>query len=187
MPLTTTILGIIAMSLSTMDAECRLLTDFTDEERNKQWLTVNDNVMGGRSDGGFIIKNGTLRFSGDINTNGGGFSSIRWPLKPGALEGYQSLRLKMKSDGRRYAVNFRGPARVQGRQIAYRGTLPSTGDDDWSTISLDFTELEPTIFGRVLRGVPAFEAADITTLGMIIADGIDGPFAAEIDSIYACS
>ena len=33
-----------------------LLFDFTEDHSNQNWITVNDNVMGGRSEGGFSFK-----------------------------------------------------------------------------------------------------------------------------------
>ena len=50
---------------------------FDQPDASRQWVTVNDNVMGGRSIGDFTIKEGKLVFRGSTNTNGGGFSSIR--------------------------------------------------------------------------------------------------------------
>ena len=54
-----------------------LIYDFTEDNPATNWITVNDNVMGGRSEGGFSFKKKRLIFSGITNTNGGGFSSIR--------------------------------------------------------------------------------------------------------------
>ena len=41
------------------------------------WYVQNDNVMGGKSEGGFDISSGQLIFSGNTNTDCGGDSSIR--------------------------------------------------------------------------------------------------------------
>ena len=54
-----------------------MIFDFTGDKLQERWVTVNDNVMGGCSKGGFSLKKGKLIFSGATNTNGGGFSSIR--------------------------------------------------------------------------------------------------------------
>ena len=42
-----------------------------------EWRVINDNVMGGRSLGAVSANGDTLSFSGSLNTNGGGFASIR--------------------------------------------------------------------------------------------------------------
>lgn len=59
---------------------CVVLTDFKGANENRRWRMVNDNVMGGRSKGSVTFKGGVLVFSGSINTNGGGFSSVRMYL-----------------------------------------------------------------------------------------------------------
>ena len=58
-------------------AEYTVVHNFKENDASSKWVTVNDNVMGGRSKGGFVIKKDRLIFSGATNTNGGGFSSIR--------------------------------------------------------------------------------------------------------------
>ena len=54
-----------------------LIFDFSEDDIHEKWIVVNDNVMGGRSKGGFAFIKNKLVFSGSTNTNGGGFSSIR--------------------------------------------------------------------------------------------------------------
>ena len=66
------------LDASGTDADQHLtLADFTGEQAGPGWYVVNDNVMGGRSEGDFEVGQGELRFAGRTNTNGGGFSSIR--------------------------------------------------------------------------------------------------------------
>jgi len=54
-----------------------VLKDLASLSSASSWYVVNDNVMGGRSQGAFEMEQGALRFAGRTNTNGGGFSSIR--------------------------------------------------------------------------------------------------------------
>ena len=55
------------------------LIDFSDESVAKQWMSVNDNVMGGISKCQFrITDDKMLEFSGNLSLeNRGGFASIR--------------------------------------------------------------------------------------------------------------
>ena len=82
------------------NAERVTLFDFSEADPGKRWITVNDNVMGGRSKGGFTFKGDRLLFTGSTNTNGGGFSSIR--TRPGALglSGKEGVMIRFKGDGR---------------------------------------------------------------------------------------
>ena len=47
----------------------RLITDFTADSTDLGWYVVNDNVMGGRSEGDFRIEEGELHFAGRTNTD----------------------------------------------------------------------------------------------------------------------
>lgn len=79
-----------------------LLTDFTPNSTYLGWYVVNDNVMGGRSEGDFDQKQGELIFTGRTNTIGGGFSSIRTKPVQLDLSGFAGIQLKLQGDGRRY-------------------------------------------------------------------------------------
>ena len=81
------------------------------------WYVVNDNVMGGRSDGDFRIEEGELHFAGRTNTDGGGFSSIRTDAVELDLAGYDGIRLRVKGDGRRYTWRLTTTARWRGQEI----------------------------------------------------------------------
>ena len=74
------------------------------ELANLQWIVVNDNVMGGRSNGGFDIDGGELRFAGSTNTNGGGFSSIRTGRLDLDLASHDGVVLRVRGDGRRLRI-----------------------------------------------------------------------------------
>jgi hypothetical protein len=84
-----------------MTSPALLLTDFTSDSPDLGWYVVNDNVMGGRSEGDFKEKQGNLHFSGRTNTNGGGFSSIRtqpMQLDLAQYAGYPGRRMDYRQD-----------------------------------------------------------------------------------------
>ena len=83
------------------------LFDFSEENPGTQWTVVNDNVMGGRSKGGFSFKKDKLIFSGSTNTNGGGFSSIRTKPMDLGLEDKDGFILRFKGDGRTFMCGVR--------------------------------------------------------------------------------
>ena len=76
------------------------IADFTTAEGNEQWLVVNDNVMGGRSLGDRTFADQTMIFSGAINTDGGGFSSLRLMIDSGVLAEADHMKVRARSDGR---------------------------------------------------------------------------------------
>jgi hypothetical protein len=114
------------------------LTSFNADSPDFGWYVQNDNVMGGRSEGGFDISSGQLIFSGNTNTNGGGFSSIRTqPLKLD-LSAYTGIRVKVKADGRRYTWQLQTDARWRGRRVNYWADFDTLADET-TVIDIPFT------------------------------------------------
>lgn len=148
----------------------------------RAWQTVNDGVMGGRSLGGSAVEEGKLVFTGSINTRGGGFSSVRREMEPGALEGAQAFVLSVKPDGRTYKLIARTNVRFRGRYVSYQAAIPMSPEGEWSSVRIAFNDFIPSVFGRVVPA-SAFSPLEVTELGFIIADGVDGDFALSVSSI----
>jgi NADH dehydrogenase [ubiquinone] 1 alpha subcomplex assembly factor 1 len=164
---------------------CRLLHGFDQDSDLLGWQVVNDNVMGGRSSGDAILSDGKLVFTGNINTRGGGFSSIRAPLSKGALQDMNLVKLRVLPDARGYQLIAHTDATYDGRPVAYRASIGGLNPGQWCQASVLFSELQPTVFGRPLPG-PVFDPSRARLLGIILADGQDGPFRLEIAEISAC-
>ena len=81
---------------------CDMRLDLSDKAEVPQWRTVLDGVMGGRSTGVHFAEDGHMTFKGRINTNGGGFSSLRRPMTPGEMAQAKHLRLRIRQDTRAY-------------------------------------------------------------------------------------
>ncbi len=155
---------------------------FDKAEALKDWRAVNDSVMGGLSEGTVHYADGHMVFSGALNTEGGGFSSIRTPVPPGIYAKTQGMKLRVRSDDRTYKLSIRTSLRYRGRQIAFQAPLNIPKTKQWTDISLDFSELIPTLFGQALSGA-VFAPETIEEVGFIIADGKNGPFQLDIQSI----
>ncbi len=160
-----------------------LLTDFVSDDTDLGWFVVNDNVMGGRSDGGFAVQEGELHFSGITNTRGGGFSSIRTVPMQLDLSSYAGIRMRVKGDGRRYTFRLTTDARWWGRPISYWADF-DTVDDAWITVDVPFSRFVPQFRGMRLDG-PALGLDQVTSLGLMIYDKQDGPFELHLDSVHA--
>ncbi len=161
----------------------QLLTDFTAETADFGWFVVNDNVMGGRSDGGFDMNKGTLYFAGRTNTRGGGFSSIRTRGPRMDLSDFDGVRLRVKGDGRRYTWQIRTNATYRGRDVSYWAEF-DTRKDEWITVDLPFSSFIPKFRGFELRG-GAPDPTQIRGMGLMIYDGKDGPFELSLDHVQA--
>jgi hypothetical protein len=158
------------------------LVSFQSPSEAEAWRTVNDGVMGGRSSGGSLVVDGQFIFSGVINTSGGGFSSVRRAMVPGALEGAEAIILVLKPDARSYRLIARTNARFMGRPVSYQAPIPQSPAGEWSTVRVPVSDFSPSVFGRQ---VPAsrFSPADVSELGFIIADKRDGEFTLQVRSI----
>lgn len=143
------------------------------------WRVVNDNVMGGRSLGDVSRTAEALFFSGSLNTNGGGFASIRVPAQNVLTKTTTGLRLKVRGDGRDYTFRLR----PRNSRISYWSQF-ATEPGEWREVELPLASFWPNWRGRRLNA-PEITAAEVAELGLMINDGIDGAFALEIDWIAA--
>ncbi len=150
-----------------------------DAETALDWYVVNDNVMGGRSDGGFEISNDRLTFTGSLNTNGGGFASVRTRPRNLELKRTTAFVARALGDGRTYKL------RVMTRDddVAYSATF-ATSAGRWETHVIDLAGFVPTRRGRVMQR-PPLAPAEIVAVGFMIADKTDGPFRLEVDWLRA--
>jgi len=174
--------------LNAADSHARedlLLTDFGQNSSDLGWYVVNDNVMGGRSEGDFRPEQGRLFFSGRTNTNGGGFSSIRTKAMQLDLSNHAGIRLHLRGDGRRYTWRLTTEARWHGRQVSYWADF-ETRNGAWHTVNIPFSSFIPRYRGNQLDG-PTLVPEQITGMGLMIYDNQDGPFELHLASVHAYS
>ena len=148
--------------------------DNTVAARNLEWRVINDNVMGGRSVGVVTRTEEFLSFSGSLNTNGGGFASIRVPAGNLMANEATGVRLRVRGDGREYTFRLR----PRNSRISYWSQF-ATEDGKWLEVTLPFASFWPNWRGRRLNA-PAVTAGEVAELGLMINDGIDGAFALEV-------
>lgn len=161
------------------------MNDATSVSIEPGWYVVNDNVMGGRSEGDFSIDDGIVRFTGRTNTNGGGFSSIRTEALQLDLSDQSGLQLRVRADGRRYTWRLTTDARWRGRQVAYWADF-NTSSGSWSDVRIPFSQFVPRFRGYQLDG-PALDPGKISGMGLMIYDNEDGPFELQLAGIQAYS
>ncbi|MEM1042905.1 MAG: CIA30 family protein [Bacteroidota bacterium] len=170
---------------SAQDAAPRVLIDFSEPDQADRWRIVNDNVMGGRSEGGPAFTDSTLVFSGSTNTNGGGFSSIRTRAAGFALGDADGILVRYRADGRTYEIGLQTGERAGGFPIAYRASFETAASDGtWQEAKLPFTAFRGSSIGRPVEGA-VLDPAGATVLELFIYDGQDGPFRIEVDRIAA--
>jgi len=154
------------------------LFDFTDSDAPSGWRIVNDTVMGGQSDSRFVDADGAARFEGTVVQDGGGFVSIRAPEGTYDVSGGDGLRLTVRGDGRRYNLT----AYTQdGGGVSYRETF--VPESEWATVDVRFDALTPYRRGRRVPGAPPFDPSSVRTIGILLADGKDGPFRLDLRQV----
>lgn len=166
-----------------LDVPPLLITDFTSNSTDLGWYVVNDEVMGGRSEGDFELTRGELVFAGRTNTQGGGFSSIRSKALQLDLSRYEGVRLHLRGDGRRYTWRLATAARLRGRPVVYSADF-DTRDGAWTTVDIPFTGFVPRFRGSLLDA-PPLDPGQITGMGLMIYDRRDGSFELRLKSVQA--
>jgi monofunctional biosynthetic peptidoglycan transglycosylase len=174
-------------SLSTAaaaESKARLLFDFSDADASRQWQTVNDGVMGGRSDGRFSVsEKGTMEFLGTLSLkNNGGFASVRSRPRELSLKEGDTLVARVKGDGRRYTLNLY----VARRRMAYSYRVEfQTKKDEWIEIRAPLEDFVATSFGRTVKNARPVGSLDVNSVGFLLGDKKAGPFKLEVDWIKA--
>ncbi len=152
-----------------------------DHASEPAWTVVNDGVMGGRSQGFVRVSDGMLHFTGTLVTTGGGFTLTRARCDAD-LTGHIGVELRARGSGRSFQVELDDGTRQYGRSVSRRAPFPTSAE--WTIVRVPFTALRNTIFGQTVDA-PPLNVARIQSVGLYMADGRDGPFVLEVDSIRA--
>ena len=150
-----------------------------DRADEAKWFVVNDGVMGGRSAGAVAVNAGTLRFTGTLVTQGGGFTSVR-ARRDADLSGEDGLELRVRGSGRPFEVELDDGLRRYGRSVSRRAPVPVSAE--WTVVRVPFSALRSSIFGQAVNA-PPIDLARIRSVGLYMLDGRDGPFSVEVDYI----
>ena len=163
-----------------------LIFNFNTPESGKIWVSVNDNVMGGVSEGKFkITQDKTLYFYGSLSLeNNGGFASIRCLPTQLGLKKNDSIYFQAKGDGREYTVNLYTNKRLTA--FSYRQSF-QTKNNEWVEISLPLEKFIATSFGKVIPKAEPINPSEIESLGFMIGDKKPGAFQIEFKNITAKS
>ncbi len=147
----------------------------------KQWVTVNDGVMGGVSEGKVrFTQDETLEFYGNLSLrNNGGFASVRSVPQDLGFEDGDTLIVRVRGDGREYYLNLYEPTFRMA--FSYRAPL-KTEDGKWVEVRVPLSDFYATSFGRRVRS-SKLSPGRINSVGFLLADKKAGPFRLEVDSI----
>lgn len=159
------------------------MIDFGTDKQGDSWRTINDGVMGGRSDGGHEIKKDFLLFEGRISfENNGGFSSVRGPYGAFDLSNYEKVKLRYQLEGLDMALTLERERPYY--KPKYRVILPKT-EGKWLTKEWSLDEFEEYIVGRATgRKISRDQLSSIIRMGFINSEKAEKDFSMSIDYIH---
>ncbi len=158
-----------------------LTYDFGEGKDGKDWMIVNDGVMGGLSSGKVTFTETSLVFSGSVSLeNNGGFTSFRAPYGRYNLEPFDKIEIRYRLTGLDCALSI-----DQNRRFwrpNYKMPIPT--NDNWRTLTVNLYELGEYQMGRKTgRQMSTDEARNSIRLGIITDSKEAGDFRLEVDYI----
>ncbi|WP_242084471.1 CIA30 family protein [Aestuariivivens sediminis] len=157
----------------------QLLFDFNSNSDIKNWVIVDDVVMGGTSSGSFgISPDGHGVFKGAISLdNNGGFSLVRYTFERTLILDFTKIVLHIKGDGKPYQFRIKSNS---GDYYAYITPFSTSGN--WQEIEIPLRDMYPSFRGRRLDK-PNFSEAYIEELAFLIGNKKEEHFKLLIDKI----
>ncbi|MCX8043336.1 MAG: CIA30 family protein [Desulfobacterota bacterium] len=168
------------------DTGCEIvLFDFRNPAVACAWHTVNDTVMGGVSASTIeATDNGTALFRGMVSLdNFGGFCSASSSgTGPYNLSNAEGIAVRVRGDGKQYKLLIKTDAGLNG--FSYQFSF-ATKQGAWMTVHAPFQEFVARFRGAIVHGAPPLNRGHVVSLGFLIGERQEGPFALEIESIKA--
>eukprot|EP00571_Detonula_confervacea_P016276 CAMPEP_0172299568 /NCGR_PEP_ID=MMETSP1058-20130122/1844_1 /TAXON_ID=83371 /ORGANISM="Detonula confervacea, Strain CCMP 353" /LENGTH=206 /DNA_ID=CAMNT_0013009059 /DNA_START=124 /DNA_END=744 /DNA_ORIENTATION=- len=124
---------------------------------NLKWHRLDDGVMGGQSETVHSSSDNAreLDFAGQINTQGGGFCSIRAPIEGGLPKDTSAVRICYVGDGKTYKILF-----SDGSKSAFG---PSRRSPSWQTDLPTKKGVEDTAIIRLGSLIPSLQGGPTGT------------------------
>ena len=139
-----------------------------------EWSTLNDTIMGGKSQAGCRLTPEGLLLEGDVIADGGGFVSCRSPLfrPPLDLSSFTGLRMAIQGEGRtlKFAVacsdGLMGLTEMIPGGLRWVTAVPTEAEGQ-SVVEIPFKDLQPVIRAKPV-GLPVrFDCSAITRLQLL--------------------
>jgi NADH dehydrogenase [ubiquinone] 1 alpha subcomplex assembly factor 1 len=160
-------------------AQSHLIFDFNKTSDIKNWTTVDDVVMGGKSSSTFKLSpEGLGLFEGEVSLeNNGGFSSVHYKFKKQLIKQYSSVFIKLKGDGKKYQFRIKANS---GEYYSYISTFNTTSN--WQELEIPLKEMYPSFRGKKLDK-PNFDSEYIEEITFLIGNKKNEKFKLLIDKI----
>ena len=157
----------------------QVLYAFSKNSNARDWVVVDDVVMGGRSNGQFRVnEQGKGVFFGVVSLeNNGGFSSVRYRCKNITATKEAVVRIHLKGDGKIYQFRIKDQ---WSTPYSYVAEFKTSGQ--WEVVEIPLKNMYPRFRGRSLN-MPNFEAQTIEEVAFLIGNKRNESFELLIDKI----
>lgn len=156
-----------------------VIFDFHENADLRNWIIVDDVVMGGSSAGSLRInETGHGVFEGAVSLeNNGGFSSVRYNFDSTEIASYTKVVLTIRGDAKQYQFRVKTNS---GDYYSYVAPFETT--DTWQEVEIVLKDMYPTFRGRVLDQ-PNFPAQSFEEIAILIGNKKQERFQLLIDKI----
>ncbi len=156
-----------------------IIYNFNNENNLKEWMIVNDDVMGGVSTSNLSInKDSNGVFGGKISTAyNGGFASVRYNCKRIYIKEKKNIKLNIKGDKKEYQLRIKANT---NDYYSYIQPFKTTGK--WEEITIPLKEMYASFRGRRLD-VKNFNNDYIEQITFLFGNNKNESFNLIIDSI----
>lgn len=154
--------------------------DFGNAKDGKNWVVVNDGVMGGRSLGNAFLNDDSILFQGSISfDNNGGFASVRSSRMRLDVSDSRFIEIRYRSSGVAFSLMLEQSSRFY---IPYYSYPLETTQGEWVTKLIPIESLKETRLGDFTgRTLDKEKSKPIIRLGFISRDKKEASFELEID------
>lgn len=159
--------------------ESNIIFDFNQKSDLKNWVIIDDVVMGGKSTSYIELSpQGHGVFKGKVSlVNYGGFSTVRYRFQKKWIKDFTKIVLKIKGDGKNYQFRMRANSKDYFAYI-----LKFSTHGDWQEIDIPIKNMYPSFRGRKLDK-PNFSEDYIEEIAFLIANKKEEGFKLMIDKI----
>jgi NADH dehydrogenase [ubiquinone] 1 alpha subcomplex assembly factor 1 len=157
----------------------QIIFNFNKSSDIKNWIVIDDVVMGGKSSGSFKLNSdGYGVFLGDISLeNNGGFSSVRYRFEKILINKSTKISIRIKGDGKKYQFRIKSNS---ADYYSYISSFSTTGE--WQEIEIPLKDMYPSFRGRKLDQ-PNFSNDAIEEITFLIGNKNKEKFQLLIDKI----
>lgn len=157
----------------------QIIFNFNKSSDIKNWIVIDDVVMGGKSSGSFKLNSdGYGVFLGDISLeNNGGFSSVRYRFEKILINKSTKISVRIKGDGKKYQFRIKSNS---GDYYSYISSFSTTGE--WQEIEIPLKDMYPSFRGRKLDQ-PNFSNDTFEEITFLIGNKNKEKFQLLIDKI----